>query len=745
MVNFGLGILLGKVRSAYFLGGIRDEPYKWQCLPHGAPAGTTNNLHCGPGTSRSRLVDLDDLWSLAYYRRVGAMKGLRWERDVKLVKNGKTWANKLPHSADTVTDTNARGRPAISYSILHDALSKKASVVWNNVHHISPSLNRLCASLERQFHAWVSANAYLTPAAAPLDSNANIANINSNSKGTDDSDPPNRASSTSEKDTVLQGFDAHRDIDPVLIVQLQGTKKWILCADALSGHNTTRAAVGVADSSLGRVKGSGNYSSRSQPGSQSCEEIILRRGDVLYVPAAQLHDVFSMPLTATNRFSLHLTIAIRQERFNWKQFLERVIDPEERAADSSNPAKKSTAAKDSEEGTHLSTLGYLFSGATQKTTEPGEGLAVVLHNLRKVVDSDGRKNHPLSKSSSTHSDSSSSSSVDDPRATQNIHVEAMLKMFGSPWPTMVENARNISSFLGARIGQKNLEGQKSSMATFVYSIDSGDLPPGLIRSWKQEIHDNFLDLLPDAPNPEADVRSDRLKPSRGARVLQKVPSVANLVSLKRFLTQQLRQRSVWVTALDELRRKIVAGSLVNAHDVDRHYSISSQDVLRDTHSALPVDGENSCADLLSLDDNLQLSPAIGWGAPGLGSGDAEDPSHAERASTLFRRVPGSWVLLSRVAGHPHLLLQQQNMQYVPIEKKWEKGVRYALGSFCKRCSRGKPFAIEELQRHGEIKSFAETRDLLKLLLSECTVQAVRVVHNTSSVDKKNAGSTCSTE
>ena len=143
-----------------------------------------------------------------------------------------------------------------------------ATLVVSQFHEVHPPLARLCRGLERLFLHAVQANVYLTPAGA-------------------------------------QGFETHFDTHDVLVLQVQGEKRWRLYPSQPLSLPTRRMPW---DSTLYAAEG-------------SAAEVVLRPGDALYVPRGTLHDAAAQPAGDP---SLHITIGLLEPC--WADILHDAID-----------------------------------------------------------------------------------------------------------------------------------------------------------------------------------------------------------------------------------------------------------------------------------------------------------------------------------------------------------------------------------------------------------------------------------
>jgi ribosomal protein L16 Arg81 hydroxylase len=161
--------------------------------------------------------------------------------DVILVKFG--------HDQDHRAYTTADGRvdPARVWSMFADGWT----IVFNNLHCHLPELAGLCRAAEAVFSQPFQTNLYLTPAGA-------------------------------------QGFKPHWDTHDVFVLQVVGSKDWLLY--------DTKVELPLV--------GQGFDADLHKPGPVS-REVTLRAGDTLYCPRGLMHDA-----RATEEVSLHITFGL---------------------------------------------------------------------------------------------------------------------------------------------------------------------------------------------------------------------------------------------------------------------------------------------------------------------------------------------------------------------------------------------------------------------------------------------------
>ncbi len=134
-----------------------------------------------------------------------------------------------------------------------------STAVIGAVEQFRPAASLLAAQLKRRLGLWVHLNVYFTP------------------KG------------------EHHGFGLHTDQTDGLIVQLEGEKQWEVCGFV---------APDIADTENGGVI----HSSADPQLSRNCTRLVLHTGDVLYMPAGQVHMARSTP----DSDSLHVTIGVQR-------------------------------------------------------------------------------------------------------------------------------------------------------------------------------------------------------------------------------------------------------------------------------------------------------------------------------------------------------------------------------------------------------------------------------------------------
>jgi ribosomal protein L16 Arg81 hydroxylase len=152
-----------------------------------------------------------------------------------------------------------------------------ATIIVNNLDQLDPDVRSLLSRLEGELGIHAQANLYLTPGGA-------------------------------------QGFAAHYDSHDVLLVQVLGQKQWRLY-----------------DSPAGLpMRGERFDPAATKPGERTAE-LLLQRGDVLYIPRGLMHDAVAVD----DGPSMHVTVGLHA--FRWSEVLlealaaQAIVDPALRA------------------------------------------------------------------------------------------------------------------------------------------------------------------------------------------------------------------------------------------------------------------------------------------------------------------------------------------------------------------------------------------------------------------------------
>lgn len=220
----------------------------------------------GRACHRWRSEGFTDLLSLADIDEAIAAGGLR-RPAVRLARDGQTlppssFSRRARTGSVWVDDLVDPGRTLAAFA-------DGATIVLNSLHRWWPPLGRFCRQLGQELGHPVQANAYLTPAGA-------------------------------------SGFAPHHDTHDVLILQVEGTKRWTvrepLVEAPLERHRSDHAAAGAQAVLL---------------------DDELRPGDCLYLPRGFVHSA-----AAEEEASLHLTIGVlaRTRHDLARRILDRTAD-----------------------------------------------------------------------------------------------------------------------------------------------------------------------------------------------------------------------------------------------------------------------------------------------------------------------------------------------------------------------------------------------------------------------------------
>ncbi|MBW4552380.1 MAG: cupin domain-containing protein [Aphanocapsa sp. GSE-SYN-MK-11-07L] len=175
------------------------------------------------------------------------------ESDLRFSKEGKS----LPHSRDP-RDWG-------------DRLRDGATLVVNGVHHRIPSVAKLAGHLRDDFGYETHVNLYCSPASQ-------------------------------------QGFDCHYDTHDVLILQIEGEKKWFVYQETVPDPTRNMPS-----------------SEELKPQQPPYLECVLQAGDLLYIPRGHWHYAI-----ACEQPSLHLTVGIEaQTGLDWLDWLKNELQNSE--------------------------------------------------------------------------------------------------------------------------------------------------------------------------------------------------------------------------------------------------------------------------------------------------------------------------------------------------------------------------------------------------------------------------------
>lgn len=211
------------------------------------------------GSSPDRFAGLLSVEVLDAHLRTD---GARTPR-IAMADEGRNGSAGVPEDEFTLPD----GRVDLPRLLMR--FDQGASLVVSQFHETHPPLARFCRGLERLFLHAVQSNIYLTPPAA-------------------------------------QGFRTHFDTHDVLVLQVDGRKKWRVW----DGERTPRPTR--------RTPWPGNMKPIGEP-----HEFILEPGDALYIPRGLMHDASTEP----GARSLHATIGFMEPA--WAHAIRSLIDEAE--------------------------------------------------------------------------------------------------------------------------------------------------------------------------------------------------------------------------------------------------------------------------------------------------------------------------------------------------------------------------------------------------------------------------------
>lgn len=199
-----------------------------------------------------RADDFSDLFSAAAVDELIARRGLRTPF-LRVARNGAT----LPDTAFTSpAGVGATIADQLDDTALWREFADGATLVLQALHRTWEPVAEFCAGLSTELGHPVQANAYVTP-------------------------PQNR------------GFDDHYDVHDVFVLQIDGTKRWLVHRpvhpDPLRDQPWTDRRPAVAEAAA----------------SEPYLDVVLAPGDVLYLPRGWLHAA-----RAQGAVSVHLTLGI---------------------------------------------------------------------------------------------------------------------------------------------------------------------------------------------------------------------------------------------------------------------------------------------------------------------------------------------------------------------------------------------------------------------------------------------------
>ena len=140
-----------------------------------------------------------------------------------------------------------------------------ATITLNRAHQSSAELAQLCGDLSGELVAHVNANVYITP-------------------------------------PYSQGFSVHGDTHDVFLIQVEGRKKWKIQKEL--EYLSTPKYRNIPSGPLA---------------SDTCDEIVLDPGDIIYIPRGLLHEG-----TADNSHSMHITLGIHP--YTWADVIRDALE-----------------------------------------------------------------------------------------------------------------------------------------------------------------------------------------------------------------------------------------------------------------------------------------------------------------------------------------------------------------------------------------------------------------------------------
>lgn len=207
-------------------------------------------------TSAFEAGEISDLFPLDKFDEV-LTSGSLVSPHLDIVRGGK----KLPVPF-TVSPS-----PAADIGLVLRELRSGSTVRVAHIEHYLPSLSRFCRGLEQILHLPIRANLYMTP-------------------------------------PFSQGFQPHYDLDDIFVVQVLGQKQWYW-----HSSYANQAEIPNADMAFDATR---HVSSRPPT------PILMRRGDVLYLPRGFMHEARTDEHT-----SIHITFATIG--LNLGQFVEQLV------------------------------------------------------------------------------------------------------------------------------------------------------------------------------------------------------------------------------------------------------------------------------------------------------------------------------------------------------------------------------------------------------------------------------------
>jgi hypothetical protein len=211
------------------------------------------------GTDPARFAPLLSVEALDAHLRTDGARAPR----IAMADEARNGSAGVPEEEFTLPD----GR--VDLPRLLQCFDAGASLVVSQFHETHPPLARFCRGLERLFLHPVQANIYLTPPAA-------------------------------------QGFRTHFDTHDVLVLQVEGRKRWRVW----DGERVARPTR--------RTPWPGHMQPEGEP-----HLLVLEPGDALYIPRGVMHDAATEPGSR----SLHATIGFMEA--SWAQAIRALVDEAE--------------------------------------------------------------------------------------------------------------------------------------------------------------------------------------------------------------------------------------------------------------------------------------------------------------------------------------------------------------------------------------------------------------------------------
>jgi ribosomal protein L16 Arg81 hydroxylase len=212
---------------------------------------------------RGREGRFDDLLSVADVERLVCSSGIRYPA-FRLVKEG----DQIPLSAYTA-DVPWSPRPftgAADVQRVVEEFESGATIVLQGLHHHWAPLAEFCRGLEAALGHPVQANSYYTPRGS-------------------------------------QGLAVHHDTHDVFVLQVAGEKRWLVYEPAFE--------LPLRDQKYKRER-------HGEPG-QATHDLVLRAGNVLYLPRGWLHEALT-----SDTDSLHITVGVNV--YTWIDAMRAAVE-----------------------------------------------------------------------------------------------------------------------------------------------------------------------------------------------------------------------------------------------------------------------------------------------------------------------------------------------------------------------------------------------------------------------------------